>query len=290
MSEFDIREVMEQIHISSEMQEEIVKNVQSRMENGKQKTRSRRKLAATAAALLLAAGAASLPVQAVVQNIVRARMERLSKEEVQDIENMMREHNREADGFSREYSDSETKRGRELWQAYENGIFPEKDILQVDSEEQVTEGTLCYVRATGVFYLPEREMTEEEQLEIIDFQHKMSYTVSQGAAAQEERAERQAEKKRLKKIVQAAGGISEEEAIEIARKQMESVLGEEAVGMKLRTYEDGCGAQIIDISDETYYEHKGDVAYMVNFWNPYADFSNYIYYIDAMDGSVLCED
>lgn len=287
MSEFDIREVMEQIHISSEMQEEIVKNVQSRMENGKQKTRSRRKTAATAAALLLAAGVASLPVQAVVQNVVRARMERLSKEEVQDIDNMIREHNREADGFSREYSDSENKRCRELWQAYKNGTFPEKDIVQVDSEEQVTEGTLCYVRATGVFYLPEREMTEEEQLEIIDFQHKMSYTVSQGAAAQEERAERQAEKKRLKEIVQAADGISEEEAIEIARKQLESVLGEEAAGMELRTYDDGSGAQIRDISDETSYEHKGDVAYMVNFWNPYVDFSNYIYYIDAMDGSIL---
>ncbi len=89
MSEFDIREVMEQIHISSEMQEEIVKNVQSRMENGKKKTRSRRKTAATAAALLLAAGVASLQVQAVVQNIVRARMERLPKEEVRNIENMM---------------------------------------------------------------------------------------------------------------------------------------------------------------------------------------------------------
>ncbi len=247
MSEFDIREVMEQIHISSEMQEEIVKNVQSRMENGKKKTRSRRKTAATAAALLLAAGVASLQVQAVVQNIVRARMERLPKEEVRNIENMMREQRTVADGFSREYSDSETKRRRELWQAYKNGTFPEKDILQVDSEEQVTEGLLCYVRATGVFYLPERELTEEEQLEIIDFQQKMSYAVSQGAAAQEERAERQAERKRLEEIVQAAGGISEEEAIEIARKQMESVLGEEAAGMELRTYEGGCGAQIRSI-------------------------------------------
>lgn len=289
MSEFDIKEVMEQIHISSEMQEEIVKNVLSRMENGKQKTRSRRKTAATAAALLLAAGVASLPIQAEVQNIVRARMERLSKEEVQDIENMIREKRTEADGFSREYSDSETKRRRELWQAYEKGTFPEKDIVQVDCEEQVTEGTLCYVRATEVFYLPEREMTDEEQLEIIDFQHKMSYAVSQSAAAQEARAERQAEKKRLKEIVQAAGGISEEEAIEIARKQMESDLGEEAAGMKLRTDEFGCGARIIDISDETSYEHKEDVAYLVNFYNPYVDFSNHLYYIDAMDGSILRE-
>ncbi len=44
------------------------------------------------------------------------------------------------------------------------------------------EGSLCYARDTGYFYLPDREMTEEEMLEIIDFQHMMSYVVEHSQA------------------------------------------------------------------------------------------------------------
>ena len=75
--------------------------------------------------------------------------------------------------------------------------------------------------------MPTQEMTDEEMLEIIDFQHKMSYVVSQSTAAQEARAEMEAEEKQWRERIQTAGGISEE-AIEIAAKQMEDELGERA--------------------------------------------------------------
>ena len=90
----------------------------------------------------------------------------------------------------------------------------------MDNAEDVPEGTLCYIRSTGIFNLPAQEMTDEEILEIIDFQHKMSYAVSQSTASQETRAQLQAEKNQLRERIQAAGGISDEEAIEIAAKRM----------------------------------------------------------------------
>ncbi len=286
MDERRVRETMNQIHISERMQEEIIMNIRNQMENRKKRARNRKRIATAAAAFVLTAGIVSIPVQAGVKNVVKARMESISKEELQGAEDAIQEQTAEVDGFSREYSEKETERSKELWQSYENGTFPESKILQVDNAEAVTEGTLCYVKSTGDFYLPEREMTDEELLEIIDFQHMLRYAIEQSPAAQEARAEYQAEKDRLKERVQTAGGISEEEAVEIARKQMESELGEEADGKELMTDVNGCGAFLVDISDDTSYEHEGDLAYDVSFGSS-DDHSVYTCIIDAVDGRIL---
>lgn len=293
MEGFEIKEVMDQMHISEEMQEEVIRNIQKRMENGNKYTRTRiwKRVATAAAAFMLVAGVISFPVRAFVTSVVKERMESFSKEEVQEIHDMVQSKPTETDVFSREYSDREKERNKVLWQAYKDGKFPENVIAQVDNAEDVPEGTVCYIRSTGVFNLPDQEMTDEEILEIIDFQHKMSYAIEQGPAAQEARAEMQEEKKRIREKIQAAGGISEEEAIEIARKQMEAELGERAEGKEILKYQDGSAAVIIlDISEETDYEHTGDQAYYVIFDNP-NDHSIYYCTIDAVDGSVLmtCE-
>lgn len=291
MDGYDVKKVMDQVHISSEMQEKVIMNIQKQMENGSKNTRTWnwRRMATAAAAFVLVAGAVSFPVRAFVISVVKERMESIPKEEVQEINNMVQSSPAEADGFSREYSDSEKERNKAFWQAYKTGTFPENTIAQVDNAEDAPEGTLCYIRSTGVFNLPDREMTDEEILEIIDFQHKMSYAVSQSAAAQEARAEMQTEKNQLRERIQAAGGISEEEAIEIAAKQMEDELGERAEGKEILKYEDGSTAVIIqDISEQTDYEHKGDIAYLVIFSNPDENnHSPYYCMIDAVDGSVL---
>lgn len=284
----DLAETMERIHISKEMQEAIIVNLMKKQtETGTYKAGSWKKIAATAAAAVLAVGIVGLSVQAVVDNIVRARMESMTKEEVQSIEEMIQEQRTvQADGFSRAYSESEEARLEELCASYENGLFPDGEILQVDSAEAVTEGALCYVVSTGEFYLPDRELTDEELLEIIDFQQKMRYAVENGPMAQERRAEYLAEKDRMREEVRAADGISEEEAIEIARKQMEAALGEEAEGMELLTDINGRGAFLNDISNDTFYEHERDMAYTVAFRNHEAH-RTYICFIDPVDGTIL---
>ena len=286
MSEFNVKDAMEHIHITYEMQEEIIMNVTDKVESGKRNKRNWKKIAASAAVIALAAGMVSVPVKALVQDYVRERMENIPQEEVQDIEHMIQAQETEADGFSRAYTDEENERSKELWQLYDDGFFPEETIQQVDSAEEVIEGTLCYIRDTGVFNLPDREMTDEELLEIIDFQHKMMYAIEQSAAAQEARAEYLAEEDRLREIVEAAGGLSEEEAIEIVRAHLEEVLGEEMEELELTTDIYGCGAFISDISNQTYFEHEGDVAYIVDFSNPNEHYG-YTYTIDAVDGSIL---
>ncbi len=287
MNGYDVKEVMDQVHISSEMQEEIIMNIQDQMKSGNSRTWNLRRMAMAAAAFIVMAGVVSFPVRAFVTSVVKERMESIPEVEVQEINDTVQSKPTEADEFSREYSDGEKERMRALWQAYKDGEFPENVLAQVENAEDAPEGRVCYVKSTGVFKLPAQEMTDEEILEIIDFQHKMSYAVSESPAAQEARAEKQAEEKQWRERVEAAGGISEEEAIEIARKQMEDELGERAEGKEILKYQDGSAAVIqLDISEETTYEHEEDMAYMVHFYNP-NDRSFYECTIGAVSGSIL---
>lgn len=291
----DIRKVMEQVHISSEMQEEMIINIQNRMENRNKMTRAWnwRKMATMAATFVLAAGVIGFPVRAFVASVVQERMESVPEEEMKGLNDMVQsQHDVLADGFSREYSDSEKERFKELWQAYKNGTFPEKVIAQVDNTEDLPEGALCYIRSTGVFNLPAQEMTDEEMLQIIDFQHKMSYAVAHGPQAQAAAAESREKVERLQKMLEdAGGGISVDEAVEIAQKQLTSDLGDKADELELMAYSDGTpGVSLLDASDysevEFASESKAGVIYEVGFGNPETH-ATYGYIIDAVDGSIL---
>lgn len=300
MNGYDVKEVMDRVHISSEMQEEIMMNIQKRMRSGNRKTRNWRRMAAAAAAFVVLAGVVSFPVRAFVTSVVKERMESLPKEEVREINDMVQSKPTEADEFSREYSDSEKERNKALWQAYKEGRFPESVLAQVENAEEAPEGTVCYIRSTGLFNLPAQEMTDEEMLEIIDFQHKMSYAVEQSLngktpeqIAAEDLAKELAERAMLEEKVKTAGGISEEEAIEFARKAMETDIGEKAKELRLlidrpeaETY--GWEVGLVDITDED--EYKGDVAYIVQFdkWDEMKpeDFFSYVCYVNAIDGSI----
>ena len=293
MDGYEVKKVMDQVHISSEMQEKVIMNIQKRMEHGNKNTGvwNFRRIATAAAALVLAAGIVSFPVRAFVESIVRERMESVPEEEMKGLNDMVQsQHDVLADGFSRAYSDSEKERSEALWQAYKNGTFPEKVIAQADSAENAPEGTLCYIRATGVFNLPTQEMTDEEMLQIIDFQHKMSYAVAHGPQAQAAAAQEREKTARLEKAVRDANGISREEAVEIAKKQLMSDLGDKAEELELMTDRSGNGASLLDALDypEAAFESesRAGVIYDVGFGNPDTHVT-YGYIIDAVDGSIL---
>ena len=112
MDGYDVKEVMDQVHISSEMQEEVMINIQKRMENGNKniKTWNWRKMATVVSAFVLVTGVVSFPVRAFVTSVVKERMESIPREEVQEINDMVQVKPTEADTFSREYSESEEER------------------------------------------------------------------------------------------------------------------------------------------------------------------------------------
>ncbi|MCM1417066.1 MAG: hypothetical protein NC430_14240, partial [bacterium] len=99
----------------------------------------------------------------------------------------------------------------------------------------------------------------------------------------------------LEEKIKAAGGISEDEAIEIARKAMEIDIGEKAKELEVRIYPDvasnGWKLRLYDITDWDEYKDKGDIAYSVQFGNKEEvtdpkEFCDYHCMVNAVDGSI----
>lgn len=274
MKELAIKEAMAQIHISREMQERIIAELQNGPKTGRERTQNWKWIAVFAAVFLVGAGLIGIPVQALVRDIVRARMESIPAEEIVAMDQRLQEQRTVADSFSREFTAAETERYHELWQAYKKGMFPQNSIRQAETSEAVTAGELYYLWPTGEFYLPERELTDEELLEIVDFQHEMSYVVSESQAAKKARAQGMAEQAWLKARLILAGGISEEQALEAARDYMRSRIGDDVRYML---------PEQIKLK-----EQDGRVIYFIVYRN--ADKSvRFFLEIDSADGSILKE-
>ena len=200
----------------------------------------------------------------------------------------------ETGSIVRAYSDKEKERMAELQESYQNETAkPERMIQEVDSAEDVTEGSLCYIVSTGEYYLPDRELTDEELLEIIDWNFRISLNMNRKTETEYE-AEDRAKRAELEAKVQAAGGISEEKAVQIAQKAMETDLGENAKELKLcinETYgwsSDLCVADWSEIKEKD----KGALAYIIGFNNMKDGIEmdallNYVCTVNAVDGSIL---
>lgn len=108
-------------------------------------------------------------------------------------------------------------------------------------------------------------------------------------------AEDRARRAQLEDQVKKADGISEEEAVEIARKAMEADLGEKAKELELCMDEkfgwcsDLCVADWSEIKEKD----KGALAYSIGFNNviegetEIEDLLNYVCTVNAVDGSIL---
>ncbi|MCI8938282.1 MAG: hypothetical protein HFI44_15790 [Lachnospiraceae bacterium] len=135
----------------------------------------------------------ALPVSAKVSDYVKERMEQMSDEEqaqytaANDTANMTKEHDTEALQYSRELTDDENSRYFALRDKYWNeGLFPEGELTLTDRLEADAAITApVYETYNREIYLPDRTLTDEELLQMIDFSEKSAYAVSQTAEAQE---------------------------------------------------------------------------------------------------------
>lgn len=190
---------------------------------------------AFAACVLGAVVLVSVPVAAKVSSMVTERMEAMSKNQqneyadAQDSKNMTKAHETESVQYSRELSAEENTRYNEFLQKYEEGLFPEGELQMVDKLKENAEiAKPVYEVWNREIYLPERDLTDEELLEIIDFHQKSAYSVSHTAKAQEVIDAQQAF---LANPNPGEDDLSEEEAIAKASAYLEAMCGMEAEKM-----------------------------------------------------------
>ncbi len=230
--------------------------------------------AVAVAVCIVAVGILSVPVRAVVSSLVQERMESLPEDEVAQIAEQIQNQQTEANSSTREYTEGEKERRGSLYAQYQNGLFPTGELTMVDSEEEAKEHEFCFLTTTGVFYLPaNRELTDEEILQKIDFERKQDYALQEQNA--EEIARRKAaEKEQIKEVV-ASGGITEEQAVETATGYLQQVFGLDGSGMELNHYYNESAVEpVIDAN-----------TYCVN-WSDYGNYRYYYFHIDALDGTL----
>ncbi len=274
MNRLKLKETMDQIHMKEEMQKEIIMKVKRQTDRRAFGKKRLHQAVAAAAAFVLIAGAV-IPSQAGLRHFVKDRLENMPKQELEAVNQMVQsQNNAEADSFSREYSKEEIKRMQQLQEAYQNGRFPQQTITFTDSVGQIPDDLLRYDPDTNFLYLPDRVLTDEELLQIIDFNYTRDYAVSQGTAAQEARKEWEEKEESLKAKVQKEGWITEKEALQAAEVYLQTEFGLSAEGMETYVFldEPKTGLFIYHVS----YQTEDDI-------------STYAYGIDlnAEDGSLV---
>lgn len=268
----DLRNAVNGIDFDREKQKQMILEIRAKKRPHRY-TRALR-AAAVVAVCILTMGFLSVPVRAVVNSLVRERMESLPKEEVVQIADQVQGQRTEANNATREYTAGEKERRGKLYARYLNGLFPEGELTMVDSEEEAAEHEFCFLTTTGVFYLPlNRELTDEEILEKIDYEKKCDYALQEQNA--EEIAESETAAREQVKEVVASGGITEEQAVETATGYLEQVFGLDGSGMELNHYYNELDSEPADISG----------TYCVN-WSDMGSYSYYYFWIDAADGTL----
>lgn len=282
----ELRDSVKEIRMTEEMRAAVIENVKRRtahsmgkeMKNAEPGGHTRRSAAgwgkrlAAAAVIVIVIGAAAVPVRAFVNSIVKERMEKMPQEEKDTYVRTIKQQETEADGYTRAYTKSEEERYQKLSEKYQEGTFPEREVVQVDSEEEAAGYDFCFLKPTSTFCLPERELTDEELLQIIDFTVKREYAYSEDYArehAEEIAAQEEQEKAKIAENVES-GGITEQQAVEIATRKLSEIFDTTGDGFEMNSY---------------YNEPEGDreANYCVN-WSNIISHQYYYFYIDAGDG------
>ena len=276
----DLQDAVNCIQIPEEMQKEIIRNVKTDSFQ-KRKIHRNISMAATAAGIVIAFGLVSVPVCALVNSHIQERMEAVPQEELDGIVEDIEMQQAEADTFSRAYTEKEESRMSELYGQYQSGTFPTGELIQVESIEEAGESELYFLLPESAFYLPDRELTDEELLEIIDFYYKREYALNKRneEAFAEEIAQRKEEQAQMAAEAVEAGGVTEQEAIETASEWLEKIFGITGEGLERNNYFDND----IVIAGETGFYH-------VN-WTDFPNRQHYYFYISAKDGTlsrVMC--
>lgn len=166
------------------------------------------RVAAVMACIILA-GAGSIYA---AKNYLRQRLKEMDTAEIEQYNDRTQSSTMGADRYSRNLTEEERGRLSLLDHQYlSEGRFPESKLTQLEKEVNVTDNSLYFVSSESKFYLPEREMTDEELLELIDFYYKRDYSVQN---------ENNLEKNSARKCK-----IDENDAVNLSRESIKNVFG-----------------------------------------------------------------
>lgn len=116
---------------------------------------------------------------------LQEKMQKLPEDEKEEIyEELQNARGEEEIIYSRELTQKEEERYHDLFSQYENSdILPKTELRRTDGYSEQESEILVYDWKSRTLHLPERELSDEELLEIIDYYHKADYTLQQKSQA-----------------------------------------------------------------------------------------------------------
>lgn len=131
-------------------------------------------------AVLLAAvltAMCSVTVTAAVGALQR-RMEAMNQKEIADYFVQIYTSKLGADNYNRPMKEEERNRMAQLRVSYEQeAVFPQKALTMLSSPDAYKGKGVGFYKETSTFFLPEKNMSDEELLQIIDFVHRRDYSL-----------------------------------------------------------------------------------------------------------------
>lgn len=128
-------------------------------------------LAATLIMLVSATAAASV-------GALRERLEAVNREKIETYFTQIYQSKTGHDNYNRPYSEIERERMSKLRESYESqALFPEGELTMLDRAEDYKGRGVAFLGDTATFFFPEKEMSDEELLQIIDFMYKRDYSL-----------------------------------------------------------------------------------------------------------------
>lgn len=215
-------------------------------------------VAAVGAAIMLTTG-----TYAAVDNY-HEHLQSMSQEEQKQLNHMTQAQREDADHYSRKLSFQEQKRKELLQKEYKKGTLPETKLKEVDSQKEVKANggkEVVYCRANSTFYLPKSELTDEQLLQIIDFNERRDYALAKQNQADRARAAQ-------RPVDETANKLTEDQAIEAAKQYVSKIYGidtnQARAAVDVTTYEDSEDDEYNIVLKKKGWKYEYSVAVKIN--------------------------
>lgn len=110
-------------------------------------------------------------------NLFQKRMESMNQQKLAEYFDQIYKGG-EAYHKNRNYTDSEQERIIQLEKSYKTeGLFPEGELRMITDSSEYKGRGVAFLARRSTFFIPDTGMTDEELLQIIDFNHKSDYSL-----------------------------------------------------------------------------------------------------------------